>query len=177
VPEVVPFRPKAEPRVEVKLSRAARRVIGKECLAVSGQVETGGALLTSSIRTDRIELDGATGPGPNGRQAPDGMNLDFGYYDDHEAWLRRVFESTPRLAGIWHTHPLSCRGRPSEGDLRVFARLLDQTDGDYIVAIIATPKRSLDGSDYLWWSTPELTAWTVRRLHSGQAVCEPARLV
>lgn len=180
--EEVEFNPRAEPSITIELSRSAQEMIIKQIQTGHPDLEVGGGLYSPQTYGKLITITDATDPGPEAKQGRSSMRPDWDHYENHEAWLKRQFESKARLCGLWHSHPGLPRRTshwPSRHDLSVFARMGDQLHGDRFIAIIATPEISQNArfEPVISWSRPKFSAWITWRDRSGLAHCEPANVM
>jgi proteasome lid subunit RPN8/RPN11 len=134
--------------------------------------ETGGLLIGSRGRGDRVRVIEAWGPGPTAERARNHLQLD---YHGELAKVREIRAAGHDVvvAGMWHTHPRGAP-RPSRGDLAVFGELLDRVSNivfptsSFVGLIVSQPERSYP---------PPLAAWVVRRDgRHDDLICERAEL-
>lgn len=135
----------------VSISDRAAREIRAECERWDGNVETGGGLLINRDGGSPRIIDATVGAT---EREVGSVRVDMA--EIRANTRQRARQATARLApGHWHTHP----GRasdPSEQDLHCWARFLDKSDANEIVALIVT-EHPAGG----WWRTPQFHAFRV----------------
>lgn len=141
--------------------------------------ESCGYLFGRIVRDNVVEIESVIGAGPNAVREADSVTYEAGDPPAaaFESELRDVFDvRNIRLVGRCHTHPISGDGRPSDGDLRSWGRLLDRLEEErgatQLVFLIGT----MEGGDSGGVFRAAWHPWVVQRSATGSLVCEPASL-
>lgn len=179
--EVPELRLNSVSPVEVVLGRSARQAILDDLFSSTrlDQLESGGFLHGRRARSweKKVEILGATRTGENALRRSDSLMLDT------EQWARRERAYAAEgydfpLCGLWHCHPGTRDGSPSDADLASLLGVLDWHEkhgrsANFSVGLIYAASEVRGDT----WARPHLHGYVVRREgYSRHPVCEPANV-
>jgi hypothetical protein len=174
-PRVVLLSDRA-PSLTVQLRERAREAVRDAGFWTRDGNERGGGLFgeAHTANPSEIVVTRACGPGPRSTYSPNWFKSDIDHY------LRE--ENGPvRWVGDWHCHPGNSPGRPSEGDLKGWARALQVYGPErglthYVGLILTAPYKQDYASELRQdWNHPQLHPWVLRNTFD-RWICEPAKV-